>query len=67
MRMGRHYGIYKYQGKFVKKELTGKKGWWNFVLPVDIDNDGDIDLIAGNLGLNSRLNASARATCTFVF
>ncbi|HXO75852.1 MAG TPA: FG-GAP-like repeat-containing protein, partial [Puia sp.] len=42
----------------VKKTLTDKKGWWNFVLPVDIDNDGDIDLIAGNLGLNSRLKAS---------
>jgi enediyne biosynthesis protein E4 len=25
---------------------------------VDIDNDGDIDLIAGNLGLNTRLQAS---------
>jgi len=47
------------KGNFTKKELTDKKGWWNFVLPVDIDNDGDIDLIAGNLGLNSRLIASA--------
>ena len=28
-------------------------------MPVDVDNDGDIDLIAGNLGLNSRLKASA--------
>jgi enediyne biosynthesis protein E4 len=46
-------------GQFVKKELTDKKGWWNFVLPVDIDNDGDIDLIAGNLGLNSSLQATA--------
>ncbi|MFT4152762.1 VCBS repeat-containing protein [Parafilimonas sp.] len=45
-------------GHFTKKYLTDKKGWWNFVLPVDIDNDGDIDLIAGNLGLNSRLKAS---------
>ncbi|PWT72820.1 MAG: hypothetical protein C5B59_14900, partial [Bacteroidetes bacterium] len=45
-------------GKLVKKELTDKKGWWNFILPVDIDNDGDIDLVAGNLGLNSRLKAS---------
>lgn len=44
---------------FSKKQLTGKKGWWNFVLPVDIDKDGDIDLLAGNLGLNSRLTASA--------
>jgi enediyne biosynthesis protein E4 len=47
------------KGNFTKKELTDKKGWWNFVLPVDIDNDGDMDLIAGNLGLNSRLRASA--------
>jgi len=45
-------------GQFEKKELTNKKGWWNFVLPVDVDNDGDIDLVAGNLGLNSRLQAS---------
>ncbi|HVY75965.1 MAG TPA: VCBS repeat-containing protein [Puia sp.] len=43
---------------FVKKELTDKKGWWNFVLPVDLNHDGKVDLIAGNLGLNSRLQAS---------
>ena len=44
--------------KFEKKYLTAKKGWWNFVLPVDADSDGDIDLVAGNLGLNNRLKAS---------
>lgn len=43
---------------FTEKILTDKKGWWNFILPCDIDNDGDIDLIAGNLGLNSLLKAS---------
>jgi hypothetical protein len=48
------------KGKFTKKVLTDKKGWWNFVLPIDIDNDGDIDLIAGNLGLNSRLKANTQ-------
>lgn len=44
---------------FTRKQLTDKSGWWNFVLPVDVDNDGDIDIVAGNLGLNSRLTASA--------
>jgi hypothetical protein len=48
------------KGKLTRKELTDKKGWWNFVLPCDVDKDGDIDLIAGNLGLNSRLKASAK-------
>ena len=48
------------KGHFTRKSLTDKKGWWNFMLPCDIDNDGDIDLIAGNLGLNSRLSASEK-------
>ncbi len=46
------------KGKFTKKILSDKQGWWNFILPCDIDNDGNIDLVAGNLGLNSRLKAS---------
>jgi hypothetical protein len=47
-----------HSGTFTKKVLTDKKGWWNFILPVDLNHDGNIDLIAGNLGLNSRLKAS---------
>jgi hypothetical protein len=46
-------------GHFEKKILCDKKGWWNFVLPVDLNGDGAIDLVAGNLGLNSRLKATA--------
>ena len=46
-------------GKFTKKILTDKNGFWNFILPVDINNDGNIDLVVGNLGLNSRLKASS--------
>ncbi len=46
------------KGSFRKKYITNKRGWWNFALPVDIDNDGDLDFIAGNQGLNSRLKAT---------
>ena len=56
-------GIYAFinnKNSFTKKVLSDKKGWWNFILPVDINNDGNIDLIAGNLGLNSRLHASTQ-------
>lgn len=36
------------------KELTG---WWNCVKLEDVDKDGDLDIIAGNRGLNSRIFA----------
>ncbi len=49
-----------HNGSFEKKELTDKKGWWNFIMPVDLDHNGKIDLIVGNLGLNSRLKASEK-------
>jgi enediyne biosynthesis protein E4 len=45
---------------FEKTVLTARKGWWNFTLPCDVDKDGDIDFICGNLGLNNRLKASEK-------
>ncbi|MCE7066356.1 VCBS repeat-containing protein [Dyadobacter sp. CY326] len=44
---------------FSKKMLTDKKGWWNFIMPYDFDGDGDLDILAGNLGVNNRLKANA--------
>ncbi len=48
------------KNSFSKKIISDKKGWWNFLLPCDINNDGNIDFIAGNFGLNSRLKASEK-------
>ncbi|NOY36122.1 MAG: VCBS repeat-containing protein [Chlorobi bacterium] len=40
--------------------LDETSGWWNCIQVADIDRDGDLDLIAGNLGLNSILKASVK-------
>ncbi|MGA9638894.1 VCBS repeat-containing protein, partial [Flavobacterium sp.] len=42
------------------KSLSEAKGWWNKLLVVDADADGDMDLIAGNLGLNYKFHASVK-------
>ena len=39
-------------------------GWWNSLASGDFDNDGDIDYIAGNLGLNSNYRASFKEPMT---
>ncbi|AWV96735.1 VCBS repeat-containing protein [Arcticibacterium luteifluviistationis] len=42
------------------KSLQNTIGWWNELALDDIDNDGDIDIIAGNRGLNSNYKANTK-------
>ncbi|MCY7349531.1 MAG: VCBS repeat-containing protein [Cytophagaceae bacterium] len=38
--------------------LVPQTGWWNSLAAGDFDNDGDVDYVAGNLGLNNRFGAT---------
>jgi enediyne biosynthesis protein E4 len=37
--------------------LDKTNGWWNVLQTADVDDDGDLDLIVGNHGLNSRFKS----------
>ncbi|MDO6430319.1 VCBS repeat-containing protein [Flavitalea sp. BT771] len=39
--------------------LTNMHGMWKSLIAADVDNDGDLDLVAGNLGLNCDYHVSA--------
>jgi hypothetical protein len=51
-----------HQGTFTEMTdaagLGETAGWWNCIKAADVDMDGDMDLVGGNLGLNSMLKAS---------
>jgi hypothetical protein len=46
---------------------TPQTGFWNSLHVADVNADGQPDLIAGNLGLNSQLQASAKEPATLYF
>jgi hypothetical protein len=45
--------------KFRKKEITTLKnsnGWYNTIKEIDINNDGNLDYVIGNLGINNKFH-----------
>lgn len=54
---------------FNKIEKTGIEnllGWWESIVKTDLDNDGDIDFIVGNIGKNNIYQPSAEKPVTLI-
>ncbi len=55
--------IFKNDGKKLsnissQSGTANSNGWWNCLAIEDFDQDGDLDIVSGNLGKNTRLKAS---------
>ena len=64
MVVGDYTGIFIFENKDGKlildknNKLNEHKGFWNSIHGADLDGDGDIDYILGNIGLNNLIKAS---------
>ena len=64
--------VYKNDGKKLRNISTqsgtaNSNGWWNCLALEDFDKDGDLDIVSGNLGQNTRLKASETAPISIVY
>ncbi|MCF6314520.1 MAG: FG-GAP-like repeat-containing protein [Verrucomicrobiales bacterium] len=51
-----HHG--KLKDETAQRGIGKEFGWWNGIAARDIDNDGDVDFVATNFGLNTQYKAS---------
>jgi hypothetical protein len=63
--------IFSFMGQYFEEKtmefgLDKTSGWWNAIYLGDIDQDGDDDLIGGNVGLNHRFITSEQYPVTLV-
>jgi enediyne biosynthesis protein E4 len=49
---------HRFENQTETRGLKNSFGLWNSIETHDLDQDGDLDFVVGNLGLNSRLKAS---------
>ena len=56
-------------GKLVLLEKNGIEnysGWWQSIESLDSDNDGDMDLLIGNIGVNNHYNISKETPVSMI-
>jgi enediyne biosynthesis protein E4 len=52
--------VFEKKGNTFNKKSISENGWWNFALSIDFNKDGKLDLFAGNIGTNTKLQASRK-------
>ena len=59
---------YNLKGMFANEpiSLPNSNGWWNTILPADVDGDGLMDLVCGNMSMNTRYKANEQFPMTMV-
>ncbi len=45
------------EGKFITSVIPASTGWWQTLYIDDVNNDGNIDILAGNWGLNNKFSS----------
>lgn len=50
----------------IETGIEQASGWWNSLTAGDFDNDGDIDYVAGNQGLNTNYTATPEEPMTII-
>lgn len=56
-----------FQNRTKEMGLEDTTGWWFSIAEGDFDKDGDVDMVAGNLGLNFKYKATEKETFDIYF